>query len=63
MTLKSEKESDKKKIENMVGIEGCINKLSFPSLLANPLFGIPKVVTSSHLGTFSKIHNFVGKSL
>ena len=34
----------------------------FPPL-ANPLFGIPKVVTSSHLGQFPKMHNFDGKSL
>ena len=57
------KESGKKKRENMTGIGGCINRLSFPSFLANQLFGIPKVVTSSHLGIFSKMHNFVGKSL
>ena len=47
----------------MVGIGACINKLYFHSLLANSLFGIPKVVISSHLDPFSKMHNFVSKSL
>ena len=36
------KESGKKKRENTVGIGVCINKLSFPSLLANSLFKVPK---------------------
>ena len=35
----------------------------FPPSSANPLFGIPKVVISSHLGPFLKMHNFNGKSL
>ena len=61
--MERKKESGKKKRENMAGIGACINRIFFPSLLANPLFGIPKVVTSSHLGPFPKIHNFNDKSL
>ena len=36
------KESGKTKRENMAGIEACINRPHFPSLLANPLFKVPK---------------------
>ena len=36
------KESGKKKRGNTVGIEACINRPSFPSLLANPLFEDPQ---------------------
>ena len=36
------KESGKKKRENTAGIGACINRLSFPSFLANPLFDVPK---------------------
>ena len=43
--------------------KACINRPSFPSLLANPLFRITKVVTSNHLGPFSKVLNFDGKIL
>ena len=53
--VKEERKHERKKT--------CINKPYFPSLLTNPLFRIPKVVTSSHLGSFSKMHNFNGKSL
>ena len=38
-----------------------INHL-FPPFLANPLFGIPKAVISSHLGSFPKIHNLNSKA-
>ena len=34
------KESGKKKRENTAGIGACINRPSFPSLLANPLFDV-----------------------
>ena len=36
------KESGKKKRENTTEIGACINRPSFPSLLANPLFDVPK---------------------
>ena len=36
------KENGKTKRENTAGMEACINRPSFPSLLANPLFDVPK---------------------
>ena len=36
------KESGKKKRENTAGIRACINRSSFPSLLANPLIKVLK---------------------
>ena len=36
------KESGKTKRENTAGIGACINRPSFPSLLANPLFEVSK---------------------
>ena len=60
---KIERKKVVKRREKTLQEERCINRLSFPSLLSNPLFGIPKVVTSSHLGLFSKMHNFDSKSL
>ena len=40
--MERKKESGKKKRENTVGIGACINRPSFPSLLANPLIDVPK---------------------
>ena len=37
---KTKKKGGKKKRENMAEIGACINRPSFPSLLANPLFEI-----------------------
>ena len=39
---KEKKKSGKKKRENTVEIGACINRPSFPSLLANPLFEVPQ---------------------
>ena len=36
------KENGKKKRENTAGIGAYMNRQSFPSLLANPLFDVPK---------------------
>ena len=36
------KESGKTKRENTAGIRACMNRSSFPSLLANPLFEVPQ---------------------
>ena len=55
--------SGKKRRENMIEVGACINRLCFPSLLANPFFRIPKVVMGGHLDLFSKMHNFDGRSL
>ena len=60
---KERKRSDKKKRENTAGIKACINRPSFPSLLANPHLKSPKVIVSSYLGLFSKMYNLDGKSL
>ena len=40
--MERKKESGKTKRENTAGIGACINRPSFLSLLANPLFDIPK---------------------
>ena len=40
--MERKKESSKMKRENMTGIGACINRLSFPSLLTNPLFEVSK---------------------
>ena len=39
---KKEKKKCKNKRENTAGIGACINRLTFPSLLANPLFEVPQ---------------------
>ena len=58
------KESGKEKRENTAKIGVCINRLYFPSLFSKPtLWSPPKVIASSQLGLFSKMHNFDSRSL
>lgn len=58
--VKEERENGRKKRKKE---KTCTNRPSFPLLLTNPFFRITKVVTSSHLGLFSKVLNFDGKTL
>ena len=60
---REKKEVVKRKEKTWQTYEHALINYLFPPSLANPLFEIPKVVTSSHLGQFPKMHNFDGKSL
>ena len=56
---KQEKKSDKKREKNTIERHASIGNLFSLSSLKSP-FEIPKVVTSSHLGPFPRMHNFDG---
>ena len=65
---RKKKEKKKKTTKNqreawVVGIEACINRLLISLPLDRPTLWETEGWSSSHLGHFSKVRNFYGKSL